>query len=323
LRFSERTPRRKVGIEFEFFGPNIADVQRFLTDVGLAQRGWMVEYDGSSIGNTADGVLGLEMKSPPLSGIDGVRQLRGACTVLRSLGAQYDLLSGLHVHYDAAGLSLIDIKRILSAFIAYEDALEFFLGVPDGRRYNDCHYAKSLQQKFSSADVHAKTQLQVQDRQSVSEACTQEGPIVALTHMFIEMHNARWKPADPLKRQAIERGLKAIHACKTVEDLMTLFKDDRNMKLNIQSLKKFGTLEYRQPGAVPVTFDGVMHMVVGFDLFLHAALEDLLPTGGFINGSSLEHKFEILMDMAEEGPIAAREGYDHSLSRYNFCLSCA
>lgn len=115
-----RNPRaratRKFGIEIEFVGASNSAVVRELRRQGLdaeveryghsVPRQWKVVTDASVAG-------GYELVSPPLSGRDGIDQVRKACRALAAAEATVDRQCGLHVHHEIRDLSGAEIKRLV------------------------------------------------------------------------------------------------------------------------------------------------------------------------------------------------------------------
>jgi len=303
-------PFHRYGIEFEFYGPELDEVRACLFDVGLTARGWQVEYDSSvdpkhGIPLTREqieiegdeAVVGLEVKSPPLKGEDGIRQLKGACKALKTLDAKTHYTTGLHMHFDMEGYSFEEIKRIVKAFIVYEDGLDFFTFAPRGRMFNNSTYAQSLVQKFSDADVHEHTEQGIAQRGEIYETLLDMGMAPSfneLAMVFDCFHNL----LDEHKSAAIQKGLEAVDACESVDDLIKLFGHDRYMKLNLMSLKTYGTIEYRQPGGeMELSFENVFSILSYFDMFLAAAVDEALPMGDDILEQSAERRSNILFSL--------------------------
>lgn len=108
---------RKFGVEIEFVGVGYEDVIREMTARGVRVyfAGYTHRVDAASWKIVRDGSvpLGWELVSPPLSGRDGLTQLRQACAGLAAAGARVDRRCGLHVHHDVGDLSGADFRRLL------------------------------------------------------------------------------------------------------------------------------------------------------------------------------------------------------------------
>jgi hypothetical protein len=111
------TPARKFGVEIEFVGAQYEDVIREMEARGVRVyfAGYTHRVDAASWKIVRDGSvpLGWELVSPPLSGRDGLAQLRQACAALAAAGARVDRRCGLHVHHDVGDLSGADFRRLL------------------------------------------------------------------------------------------------------------------------------------------------------------------------------------------------------------------
>jgi len=116
---------RKFGVEIEFCGATNYELERALRARGLTAnvesyghrtpRGWKIVTDASVLG-------GYELVSPPLSGAEGLRQLKLATEALAEIGARVDRRCGLHVHHDVSDLSGADFARLFRGWSANQQA---------------------------------------------------------------------------------------------------------------------------------------------------------------------------------------------------------
>lgn len=137
-----RNPRgattRKFGVEIEFVGAGrerVADEMRRLgLDVVVegynhqTRRHWKIITDQS----VSDG---YELVSPPLSGRDGLEQVRKACAALAAAGASVSRQCGLHVHHEIRDLSAVEIKRLVRGWASSQIAIDGLVAASrrDGR----------------------------------------------------------------------------------------------------------------------------------------------------------------------------------------------
>lgn len=130
-------------------------VERAMQQVGLVatherynhetRSYWKVVSDGSL------GRGGVEVVSPPLSGAEGLRQVKIACDALRAAGARVSRRCGLHVHLGAADLTLDELKDVVRV---YERDYDEIVGtLAPSRRYNSyCHrWVNQEQDRLNSA----------------------------------------------------------------------------------------------------------------------------------------------------------------------------
>lgn len=115
---------RRFGIEIEFYGIRRLDVERWLGDSGLGNAGWRIKSDGSVSG--PDGI-GLELVSPPLTGEDGLAQVRTACEWLNANGAAVNRTCGLHIHLDVRDCGADGIKRFARSYHNNQDLINFLV----------------------------------------------------------------------------------------------------------------------------------------------------------------------------------------------------
>jgi hypothetical protein len=110
---------RKFGVEMEVVGVDRYDLERELRSRGLdvynanythaVMSSWKIVTDASVAG-------GYELVSPPLSGRDGLDQLKKACQALTAAGARVNQSCGLHVHHDVSDLNPRQFGRLFRAW---------------------------------------------------------------------------------------------------------------------------------------------------------------------------------------------------------------
>lgn len=102
---------RRYGVEFEASYPRGVgryEISSALSAAGLS--GWRVKTDISIRGN------GWEVVTPPLSGEEGIEEIKRGLRVLRGLGATVDQSTGTHVHHEIRDLDLAAVKRFARTF---------------------------------------------------------------------------------------------------------------------------------------------------------------------------------------------------------------
>lgn len=156
---------RTFGIEIEFFGCTRQEVANELNRKGIncevqgynhtdSSTTWKLVTDCSvTSAGTANGRGGNEIVSPILEGEDGLRQLKAVCDALATCNAKVDKTCGLHVHLDAADLSVQDWKNAILTYAKYQDAIDGIM--PKSRRSNTyCEkFGTYLKQKFEAAST--------------------------------------------------------------------------------------------------------------------------------------------------------------------------
>ncbi|KAF5033259.1 putative amidoligase enzyme [anaerobic digester metagenome] len=136
---------RTFGIEIEITGMDRQRAAQILNIVGLSAMAegynhqtrahWKVVADSSVPG-------GCEVVSPPLRGEEGLEQVRTAITALDDAGAKISVSCGLHVHFDASGLTASQIRNLVTRYARFENEIDRFM--PPSRRGDANQYCKSL-----------------------------------------------------------------------------------------------------------------------------------------------------------------------------------
>lgn len=108
---------RRFGVEIECISPvSHSALQSALESAGLS--GWRVKYDGSLPGG------GAEIVGPPLSGEDGIAQVRVACRVLREQGCTVTRQCGLHVHHEIRDVTVTQVKTLARLWSDNQDMID-------------------------------------------------------------------------------------------------------------------------------------------------------------------------------------------------------
>ena len=138
----------KFGIEIEFYSPkNITStldtLKRKIRGIQIAHSygsNWKIVRDGS-LADIND-FHAMELVSPVLDTDKPthMRMVRRVCEVLQDMGSVVNNCCGLHVHIDAADLSVENIKTIFHRYTKFESMID--LMVPANRRGNNVYYTK-------------------------------------------------------------------------------------------------------------------------------------------------------------------------------------
>lgn len=138
---------RKFGVELEIVGISKELVIRALAAVDIeahdagythmTTRDWKIVSDASVHG-------GFELVSPVLEGEEGLETLRTAAQALADAGATANRSCGLHVHIDAHGMTVENIRTIVCRYAAFEEEIDAFM--PPSRRGNTNGYCYSVRQ---------------------------------------------------------------------------------------------------------------------------------------------------------------------------------
>ncbi len=146
----------------------ITDVPEAVDQFAKLPNTFGIGRDGSLVNNgqaTQDGrelMVGVELTTPILKGVDGEKYLKGLCRALNYKdNARVDSTCGLHLHIDATDLmqnSYEGLQRLLVFHWLYEPVIMSFL--PANRRANT--YCQSLKN-----DYHYKKILEAKDLRTV------------------------------------------------------------------------------------------------------------------------------------------------------------
>lgn len=145
---------RRFGIELEFFNVSHLSLMRALSqggirywnvygercddtecpgdcsvcaNVGNCENGWKITNDGSISGGNS-----VELVSPILSGIAGLREVAKVVKLVAALGAKVNKSCGFHVHVDAQDLSAQTMFNVYRRYALHESQIDTFM-VPSRR----------------------------------------------------------------------------------------------------------------------------------------------------------------------------------------------
>ena len=136
-------PTRRFGVEIEFVGVTPAVAVAAIVAAGVVCREESYNHDTRPTWKVVrDGSLAVspgmpynacgELVSPPLSGVEGVEQVRTVLRALASCGATVNRSCGLHVHVDAGDLNPSQIGRIMRRYATFQGQIDGFM--PASRR---------------------------------------------------------------------------------------------------------------------------------------------------------------------------------------------
>ncbi|NPV52245.1 MAG: amidoligase family protein [Firmicutes bacterium] len=138
---------RAFGIEIEAYGVSQFELEDRLRQAGIQVRvegynhstreHWKIVSDGSIQGPDS-----FELVSPPLSGEEGLNQIRTVCRVLDEVGAKVNKSCGFHVHHSAADLTPKALQALIGLYTRFQGALDEI--VAKSRRGNNNTYCRAL-----------------------------------------------------------------------------------------------------------------------------------------------------------------------------------
>lgn len=141
---------RKFGIEIEFIGDR-GQLETAMRHQGLncrvegynhhTQSHWKIVSDQSVQGG------GWELVSPPLSGLNGMMQLKKATDALAAAECKINKTCGLHIHHDASDFKAQNFKNLLTLYARFEETVDSMM--PKSRRGNNNRYCKSVKSLLS------------------------------------------------------------------------------------------------------------------------------------------------------------------------------
>lgn len=136
---------RKFGIELEIVSINRQTALRALRAVGInvqdesynhsTRNHWKLVSDASV-------PSGFEVVSPVLHGEAGIEEAMTVAAALDDAGAGVNRSCGFHVHFDAADLTVNDVKTIVKRYAAHEAEIDAIM--PPSRRESHNTYCRSL-----------------------------------------------------------------------------------------------------------------------------------------------------------------------------------
>lgn len=180
----ELVTSRRFGVEIELTALRIPDFTTDMTSYSIPFRNtdsagsgrealtsWTLKRDGSVHGQ------GLELVSPPLTGVKGLAQLKLVTELVKINGGKVDDSCGLHVHHSAQDLEDKHLKNLLVLWYKYQDLC---YGVADPSRQNNRYC-----QKLAPADF---TRLHAMQR-GFGAAVRQEDRYKGLNFASLNIHN--------------------------------------------------------------------------------------------------------------------------------------
>lgn len=165
---------RTFGVEIEAYGVSKTTLKRKLQEAGINvevegynhddRNYWKIVPDASIKGENS-----FELVSPPLSGEQGLQELKKVCEVLKELNAQVNKTCGLHIHFDARNYELENWKRLVYNYMIMENEIDKMM--PESRRANNNSYCKSLREKFRIGSLvhYGYTRRRIQECQTLEE----------------------------------------------------------------------------------------------------------------------------------------------------------
>ena len=155
INFTPTNFNRRFGIEIEAYNVDTLVLKQALKQAGInievegynhtTRNHWKIVSDSSIQGQRS-----FEIVSPILEGESGINEIDIVCQVLEQTGAKVNKSCGLHIHFDAEGLSLDTWKRIYKNYAKLENTIDGFM--PDSRRGNTNRFCKGFKniQNFSN-----------------------------------------------------------------------------------------------------------------------------------------------------------------------------
>ena len=168
------------------------------------KRDWKIIYDGSVSGNCNQD--SVEVISPPLSGIDGLKQVEAVVQQMQQYGITVNRSTGLHVHHCSSNLKLKTFVNLLKFYAFYEGIIDSLM--PKSRRGSGRTYLGAVKEiaRVSSA----------------KEFCVKIDNYVQSNGLTLN-----WNYHEDI-----------IELCRFVDN-------ERYCKINIVAFRKHGTIEFR------------------------------------------------------------------------------
>jgi hypothetical protein len=125
-------PVRRFGVELECFYPYASEN----STSDISRLGWTVGEDCSI--RPQRNHSAVELRSPPLFGNDGVKNLLAVCEITKAKKYKVNKTCGFHCHIDCSGLEWYNIKNIVTTWLNIQDYI--FRLVPSSR--HTCGFCK-------------------------------------------------------------------------------------------------------------------------------------------------------------------------------------
>jgi hypothetical protein len=211
----EFADERLFGVEIEFprvRGLDMYDVNRRLQQAGLDVQEESYNHAHRSTWKlTTDSTCGLELVSPPMSGLEARVEIKLAVDTLRELGAVVNRDCGLHVHHDARDLTTKQFKDTVMLWNANQPIVTEMM--PQSRRTNEwCrpNSFRTMKDQIGDSAAHSS-------------------------------------PPDRTSRDRYgDRMPRYRHRMSKEEAVNALSSHTRYMALNVEAYPRHGTLEFRQ-----------------------------------------------------------------------------
>ena len=136
--------QRRFGVEIEFAGGvNRETLARELNTAGVQCQSEYYNHSTRSYWKlTTDASCGYEMVSPILQGEEGFQQLKKVLDIMAEMGCTVNRSTGVHVHLEAADLTALDVKNIVTRYADNEAEIDTWF--PRSRRASNNQYCLSL-----------------------------------------------------------------------------------------------------------------------------------------------------------------------------------
>lgn len=148
---------------------------------------------------------GYELVSPPLSGKDGVNQLKAVCAVLDTIGATVNKSCGLHIHHEIVDYTLDSWKTLTKAYLKFEDEIDNFM--PVSRKGNANLYCLNFSDVNSLSGMNLKSKFDLIDSKST---------VSDLLEVFTDTYRARYRKLN-VTSYAVYGTIEFRHHSGTVE----------------------------------------------------------------------------------------------------------
>jgi len=139
--------QRRFGVEIEFTRANVNRdaLARAITDAGVPCASEYYNHQTVSHWKlTTDASCGLEMVSPILQGESGFQDLKTVLDIMVEMGCTVNRSTGVHVHLEAADLTALDVKNIVTRYADNEAEIDSWF--PRSRRASNNTYCRSVSQ---------------------------------------------------------------------------------------------------------------------------------------------------------------------------------
>jgi len=186
---------------------------------------------------------GFELVSPPLSGKEGIRSALEVMSVLRRMGIQAGVSSGMHVHVNVASMKvpgkLLSPRQIANVWVAFTKFQlvidEFFSPSRLGN-----HYARRL--FLGECSLY-----------DVSEACSPTQPCTCARRFFKQIHEYVLEPRTALDSLSPNYAADFCNAALRMpgddKPCNKRYPEQRYYSLNLVPLARLGTIEFRAHSA--------------------------------------------------------------------------